>query len=132
MFISRESENIQWIAKYINAALTLPQMTRKMKFHIYITLKDESNSLASFLFWRAMTMYNKKLVKNHRMYSDISIHLGRPDFDKLFDKLFSKNKYSEHFVYACGPMGITKQLEQLAYDKSKNENMRVNFNYEIF
>ena len=77
-------------------------------------------------------MYNKKLVKNHRMYSDISIHLGRPDFDKLFDKLFSKNKYSEHFVYACGPMAITKQLEQLAYDKSKNENMRVNFNYEIF
>lgn len=61
VFISRESENLRWISKYINAALTLPQMTRRIKFHIYITLKDESNNLASFLFWRALAFYNRKL-----------------------------------------------------------------------
>ena len=132
VFISRESENIKWISKYIKAALTLPQMTKRIRFHIYITLKDESNSLASFLFWRAMTMYNAKLMKNRKMFSAISVNLGRPDFDELFSNLFGRSKFNEHHVYACGPMVITQTLQKLAMKWSKEQNMRIHFNYEVF
>lgn len=114
IFISRESENIRWIAKYINAALTLPQMTRRVKFHIYVTLKDDSNNLASFLFWRSLAMYNRKLSKNNKMYSKININLGRPDFDTLFDKILHKNKYPDHYVYACGARKMTDMLEKVS------------------
>mmetsp|Transcript_18792 Transcript_18792/g.18460 ORF Transcript_18792/g.18460 Transcript_18792/m.18460 type:complete len:276 (+) Transcript_18792:217-1044(+) len=131
IFISRETENIRWIAKYINAALTLPQMTKKVKFHIYVTLKDESNDLASFLFWRAFAFLNEKLKKAHKLYSRVKIHLGRPDFDTLFDKILHKNTYPEHYVYACGSSGLTNNLEKICTKMTEN-GTHVNFNYEIF
>jgi len=132
IFISRETESIGWIAKYINAALTLPQMTKRIKFHIYITLKDESNNLASFLFWRALSFYNKKLSKNNKMYSKININTGRPDFEALFTKILNKNQYPQHYVYACGAERLTSMLHKLCIDKMKQDNMKIQFNYEIF
>jgi NADPH oxidase 2 len=132
IFISRETESIRWMAKYIHAALTLPQMTKRIKFHIFITLKDESNSLASFLFWRALAFYNKKLSKNEKMYSKININLGRPDFDQLIDKILHKNQYPEHYVYACGPRVLTSSLEKICLKKSNEEKIKIQFNYEIF
>ena len=132
IFISRETENIRWIAKYIYAALTLPQMTKKIKFHIFITLGDDSNNLASFLFWRGLAFYNKKLSKSNKMYSKINLSLGRPDFSSLFDKILHKNKYPEHHVYACGSKGLTNMLEKICLQKKSEEDLDINFNYEIF
>ena len=85
MFISREIEHLRWIGKYIEGVLIFPEMTKKIRFHIYITIKDHTNSLPSLLFWRALTMYNmQKEGKDGRMKS-LVINLGRPNLDKLIN-----------------------------------------------
>ena len=63
IFITRELEHANWISQYIEGILEIPEMTKRMKFHFYFTVKDKSNNLASFLFWRSITQYNLKLTK---------------------------------------------------------------------
>ena len=77
-------------------------------------------------------MYNAKLMKNRKMFSAINVNLGRPNFEELFLKLFGRSKFNEHHVYACRPMVITQTLEKMAMRWSKEQNMRIHFNYEIF
>ena len=87
VFVSRELEHMRWMAKYIDGVLRIPEMTRKMRFHIYITIKPESNNLASFLFWRALTLYTRKLEKDRHKESSLFIYLGRPNFEKLIEEV---------------------------------------------
>jgi len=85
VFISRELEHMRWIGKYIEGVLTMPDMTKRMRFHIYITVKDRTNCLASFLFWRALTLYNKTRDDDSGKPKGLFINLGRPNFNKLID-----------------------------------------------
>jgi hypothetical protein len=87
VFVSRDIEHMRWIAKYIEGVLTIPEMTRRMRFHIYITIKDKANSLASFLFWRAMFLYNIKKEDDKDHAKSLFINLGRPDYSSIIEKV---------------------------------------------
>ena len=87
VFISRELEHMRWMGKYIEGMLTMPDMTKRMRFHIYITVKDKTNCLASFLFWRALTLYNKSKDDKSGKPKGLFINLGRPNFGDLIGEL---------------------------------------------
>ena len=107
-------------------------MTKNINFHIYITVKPESNNIASFLFWRALNLYNKKCeVEKHRKIS-LFINLGRPKFEKVIDKLCWKNDIRKHYVYACGPKVMTDEIEKIWLKRSQSKDKSIIFNYEIF
>ena len=132
VFISREIEHLRWIGKYIEGVLTFPEMTKKIRFHIYITIKDHTNSLPSLLFWRALTMYNmQKEGKDGRMKS-LVINLGRPNLDKLINDVWVKNDVARHYVYACGPDSMIKSLQKICLEKSDLKERQIIFNYEVF
>ena len=74
---------MRWMAKYINAVLTIPEMTNKMRFHIYITMKPESNNFSSYLFWKSVIMYNREQEKHKNKKSSLIIKLGRPNKGRI-------------------------------------------------
>ena len=131
VFISRELEHLQWIAPYIDGILRFPSMTNKMRFHIYMTLKDKGHSLSSFLFLRALTLFNMKRELVNGKANTLSLHLGRPDFGKLLNGIIRETDTEERYVYACGPKVMTDSVEKLCLEKSTKEN-KIIFNYEIF
>jgi len=138
VFICRELVHMRWMAKYINAVLTVPAMTNKMIFHIYITVKPESNNFSSYLFWRSMIMFNREQEKLKKKGHSLNIKLGRPNFDKLIKDVCIDNDIKSHHIYACGPRVMTKGVEDIV--KNANTNLRdtgrekktIVFNYEIF
>lgn len=91
VFVSRELEHMNWMSKYIEGVLTIPEMTKMMRFHVYITIKPETNNLSSFLFWRAVTLRNRKLEKKMNAPPSLFIKLGRPNFNRLIDKICKAN-----------------------------------------
>ena len=132
VFISRELEHMRWISKYLDAAIRIPEMTKNMNFHIYITVKPQSNNIASFLFWRSLNLYNKKYELEHRKKVNVFINLGRPNFEKLIDNLCWKNDIKDHNVYACGPTVMTSEVEKICLKKSQSTDKNIMLNYEIF
>ena len=131
VFISRELEHLKWIAPYIDGILRFPSMTNKMRFHIYMTLKDRGHSLPSFLFLRALTLFNMKRELVNGKANTLSLNIGRPDFNKLLNNIIKETEAEERYVYACGPKVMTDAIEKLCLDKTSNEN-KIIFNYEIF
>lgn len=132
VFISREIEHLKWIGKYIEAVLQYPEMTRRMRLHIYITIRDNTNSLSSFLFWRAMTLYNRNKEGKGKTRSSLTIHLGRPNFDALINDICVTNDVVKHYVYACGPNPMIKTLQRVCLKKSDAKENQIIFNYEVY
>jgi len=139
VFICREIEHMRWMAKYLNAVLTVPEMTDKMRFHIYITVKLESNNISSFLFWRAMIMYNREQENISHRGSSLVIKLGRPNFERFIQDVCIDNLVRTHHIYACGPKVMTKKIEGIVNksnsqpsSSSKENKTKIIFNYEIF
>ena len=131
VFISRELEHMEWIAEYIDGVLRLPEMTSRMKFHIYITIKEETNTLCSFLFWRAMTLLSMKNDREHGKGLSLCVNLGRPKFDRLLGNMLMNTDEPNSYVYACGPSVMTTSVESLCIEKSTQDKKLI-FNYEIF
>jgi hypothetical protein len=131
VFISRELEHMRWMAKYIEGILTFPDMTRWMKFHIYLTIKGKANSLPSFLFWRALFLFNRKKEGSKDVGESLIINLGRPNFEKIINDVCVANDIKNHHVYACGPVAMTSSIEKICLAKSDKET-RIIFNYETF
>ena len=131
VFVSRELEHLKWIAPYIEGILKLPAMTNKMRFHIYMTIKDETNNLASFMFLRALTLFNIKRELVNGKAKTLSLKLGRPDFNRLLDNIIDENDVPERYIYACGPKVMTDSVEKMCLSKTTKQNKLI-FNYEIF
>jgi hypothetical protein len=133
VFISRELEHMKWMAKYIDAILKIPEITNKIKLHIYITVTPESNNLSTFLFWRSLILYNKNIERSKHLENGLIIKLGRPNFVKLINETCLENSINTHYVYACGPTSLTNNLQRIIYKtKSQNRHKKIVFNYEIF
>ena len=132
VFISREIEHLRWIGKYIEGVLIFPEMTKRMRFHIYITIKDRANTLSSFLFWRALTLYNRQKEKKEGKLKSLTINLGRPNFDKLMNEIWVANDVRKHYVYACGPSPMIKNLQSVCLRKSDAKKNQIILNYETF
>ena len=132
VFISREIEHMKWISKYLEAALTIPEMGKYFNLHIYVTVKPESNNLASFLFWRALTLYNKRIETERLFKANLFINLGRPNLEKLIDKLCGEKEIKKHYMYAWGPKEVTEKLEKVCLNRSQSKDKKIIFNYEIF
>jgi len=113
VFVSRDLQHMRWIARYIDGVLRFPSLTEFMRFHIYITVKPESNNLASFLFWRALTLLNYKRENSLGKENTLMLKLGRPNFSKLLDEIINRSEAKKHWVYACGPKIMTDTLGKL-------------------
>ena len=133
VFIFRELEHMRWMPKYLNAVLTIPSMTKKMRFHLYISSDPKCSKVSSYLFWKAMILYNKKQNELGNTWK-LNIQLGRPELESLIESTCVKN------IYSCGPKVMTRQLEGIVQsvnswknrEGGKVQKAKVVLNYEIF
>ena len=96
-----------------------------------MTIRDEGNNLASFLFLRGLTLFNIKRELVNGKAKTLSLQLGRPDFSKLLDGIIKESNAKESYIYACGPKVMTDSIEKLCLKKTTKQNELI-FNYEIF
>lgn len=54
VFIAREGEQVSWISNYLHHLLSSDFINSFLNIRIYITLKKNSETVPSFLFWRAL------------------------------------------------------------------------------
>lgn len=54
VFIAREGEQVSWISNYLHHLLSSDFINSFLNIRIYITLKRNSETVPSFLFWRAL------------------------------------------------------------------------------
>ncbi|CAI2380621.1 unnamed protein product [Moneuplotes crassus] len=62
VFIAREGEQVSWISNYILHLLSTDIVTSFFNIKIYITLKRNSETVPSFLFWRAFLLICKNNI----------------------------------------------------------------------
>ena len=60
IFIAREGEQVSWISNYIFHLISSNFVNRFFNIRIYITLKKNSETVPSFLFWRALLLIYKR------------------------------------------------------------------------
>lgn len=63
VFIAREGEQVSWISNYVFHILSCDSMSAFLNIRIYITLEKNSETIPSFLFWRALLLIFKDKVK---------------------------------------------------------------------
>lgn len=94
---------------------------KKLKLHIFLTMKTKVDTLASFLFWRAFKLYEQRKledVEGGSIYSNpltdgpVQINFGRPDFEGLFNEIAVQEPYI-HYVYGCAPDMITSAVNSV-------------------
>lgn len=56
IFIAREGEQVSWISNYLLHMISTDYINTFLNIHIYITLKKNSETIPSFLFWRALLL----------------------------------------------------------------------------
>ena len=62
IFIAREGEQVSWISNYLFHLLSGEFMNNFLNIRIYITLKKNSETVPSFLFWRSLLLIYKKNI----------------------------------------------------------------------
>ncbi len=127
VFISRDVDQFSWISPYLDRILDGDEISslKKLKLHVYLTLRRKVDTLASFLFWRAFTLFemrklgaNKQLDRNTSIYKNpltdgpVQINLGRPNFETLFNQIAAEEP-THHYVYGCAPDIITKNINNV-------------------
>ena len=60
IFIAREGEQVSWISNYIFHLISSNFVNRFFNIRIYVTLKKNSETVPSFLFWRALLLIYKR------------------------------------------------------------------------
>jgi len=148
IFISRDVDQFSWLSPYLNRILDGDEIgnLKKLKLHVYLTLKKKIDSLASFLFWRSFTQFElRKLQKGNKDFVDrktsiyknpltdgpVQITLGRPNFDKLFTQI-SEEEPTHHYVYGCAPDIITQSIDAVCNKITAETGNQWNFFYEHF
>lgn len=87
VFICRENDQLSWISSFLQTIILSKTLNKKIKVHLYLTLKKNAKTLPSFLFWRAIIQSQKLEKKNVLTGGGFEVNLGRPNFGKLFDKV---------------------------------------------
>lgn len=102
VFISRDVDQFSWISPYLDKILEGESIDslKKLKLHIFLTMKKKIDTLASFLFWRSFKLYEARKLEstakdieggsiyvNPLTDGPVQITLGRPNFDKLFKEI---------------------------------------------
>jgi len=110
VFIAREGEQISWISNYLFHLLSSNFVNSFLNIRIYVTLKKNSETVPSFLFWRALMMIYKKHVnirlerenEDNKDESSLNMHNGRkisphPEGDRLNTLQFEDSPVSIKF-----------------------------------
>ena len=65
IFISRDVDQFSWISPYLDKILdgSSIESLKKLKLHIFLTMKTKIDTLASFLFWRAFKLYEMRKLE---------------------------------------------------------------------
>ena len=62
IFIAREGEQVSWISNYLFHLLSGDFVNSFLNIQIYITLKKNSETVPSFLFWRSLLLIYKRNI----------------------------------------------------------------------
>ncbi|CAI2381024.1 unnamed protein product [Moneuplotes crassus] len=63
IFIAREGEQVSWISNYLLHLISTDFINSFLNIQIYITLKKNSETVPSFLFWRAFLLICKNNIE---------------------------------------------------------------------
>ena len=139
--IVRGSDQISWISNYLSELMSKKRKHIDVTFHVFLTMRKKLKSFHSYLFWRALLLLSLKNSMKARLginveedpftNSPVRIQFGRPDFEKLFEKILAKNR-ANHNVYVCAPQIISRQVEKVCTRFTKRSGFQFVLNTETF
>lgn len=129
IFIAREGEQVSWISNYLFHFLSTDFINSYLKIKIYITLKKNSETVPSFLFWRSLVLttrqnVNQQTVKEEEKEDNKVEIMHRNDASGLINSQTNKDSHSSSAVQInFGRPDFTEVFKELAGKKEKLYNV---------
>lgn len=130
-WINRTQDAFEWFVKLLvdieEEQHKFESFNRLIDFHIYLTKAKKKGANANALaLSMALEAFSNDTGKDALTGLTTRTHPGRPDWDEIFERMFSTKIYKKTSVFFCGPKILQKQLAHLC------EKYRIPFRAENF
>ena len=126
IFIAREGEQVSWISNYLFHLISTNFVNKFFNIRIYITLKKNSETVPSFLFWRALLLIYKNNVsmkfipENIEDEKEVEENEQKRNSSPIFKRMNSLQPEESHVAIKFGRPNFLKIFRYLCLLDEKN------------